>query len=220
MRTRLEARLADLAQRDRIAREQLGARGEKLKAAIDRKVAEALEAFKDRDKLSSPELKGVFDWYVWDDFDTGSFENVENITLRWISGDSAKERLLEYAPDLSAPFAFITSEGRRIVPDRFLTDGGTVPDFATLVSGIDRYGYLPAYLIHDWEYVLHHCGSLPPDVTQEKADRALLEALKTMMTTGLITESRQDFWAIETALGNFAHLYWGADTPCSLGGTV
>ena len=112
----------------------------------------------------------------------------------------------------------MTSDGRRIVPDRFLTDGGTVPDFATVVSGIDRYGYLPAYLIHDWEYVLHHCAALTPDVTQEKADRALLEALKTMMTTGLITESRQDFWAIETALGNFAHLYWEADTPCSLGG--
>jgi len=216
MTSRLEARLADLRQRDQIACDLLGARGEKLKDAIEKRANEALQTLKQRGEQPPAEIKGVFDWYVWDDFQTGRFENVENISLRWISGDSAKARLLEYTPDPAAPFAFTTSDGRKIAPGRFLTDGGTIPDFATVVSGIDRYAYLPAYLIHDWDYVLHHCDQLPPEVTQEKADRALLEALKTMMTGGLISESRRDFWAIETALSNFAARYWEADTPCSL----
>lgn len=211
MTSRLQARLEDLAQRDRIARDALGERGEKLNGAIGQQ-----RSGDGHPGAPEAEIKGVFDWYVWDEYATGSFENVESITLRWVSGDSAKTRLLEYVPDQAAPFAFTTSDGRRIAPGRFLTDGGTVPAAATLVSGIDRFGYLPAYLIHDWEYVLHHCNHLPPDVTQEKADRALLEALKTMMTGGLISESRKDFWAIKTALERFAWRYWGADTPCSL----
>jgi len=216
MTPRLKARLDDLAKRNAIARERLGARGEKLKEAIDERAGEAAQATRDANDPSSPQVKGIFDWYVWEECATGTFENVENITLRWISGDTAKQRLLEYTPHPAAPFAFTTSDGRRIVPDGFLTDGGTIPDFATVISGIDRYAYLPAYLIHDWEYVLHHCQKLPPEVTREKADRALLEALKTMMTGGLIAESRKDFWAIETALANFAESYWDADTPCSL----
>ncbi|RIA56826.1 hypothetical protein [Dichotomicrobium thermohalophilum] len=212
MTSRLEARLEDLALRDRIAREALGANGEKLKDAI----AEKERGERERTGVPEAEIKGIFDWYVWDEYATGAFENVESINLRWVSGDSAKARLLEYVPDPVAPFAFTTSDGRRIKPGRFLTDGGTVPDAATLVSGIDRFGYLPAYLIHDWDYVLHHCGQLPPEVTQAAADRALLEALKTMMTGGLISESRKDFWAIKTALERFAASYWDADTPCSL----
>ncbi len=211
MTSRLEARLEDLARRDRIAGEALGENGEKLKEAMERRRAAG-----EHPGAPEAEIKGVFDWYVWDEYATGRFENVESIKLRWVSGDSAKLRLLEYLPDPVAPFAFTTSDGRRIAPDRFLTDGGTVPDAATLVSGIDRFGYLPAYLIHDWEYVLHHCNHLPSDVTQDKADRALLEALKTMMTGGLILESRKDFWAIKTALEEFAWRYWEADTPCSL----
>jgi len=211
MTSRLQARLADLAQRDRIAREALGEKGEKLKDAIEQRRGAG-----GHPGAPEAEIRGVFDWYVWDEYATGTFENVESIKLRWISGDSAKARLLEYAPDPAAPFAFVTSDGRRIAPGPFLTDGGTIPDAATLVSGIDRFGYLPAYLIHDWDYVLHHCGQLPPEVTREAADRALLEALKTMMTGGLITESRYDFWAIKTALEKFAASYWNADTPCSL----
>lgn len=217
MTNRLEARLADLAKRDRIVRDALGDRGEQLQEAIEKRMAVKRRAREEGRDRAAAEIKGIFDWYVWEDYLTGTFENVENISLRWVSGDSAKLRLLEYTPDPAAPFAFITSNGRRIAPGQFLTDGGTVPDLATLVSGIDRYGYLPAYLVHDWEYVLHHCNQLPPEVTQEEADRALLEALKTMMTCGLISESRKDFWAIETALANFAARYWEADTPCSLG---
>jgi len=212
MTSRVEARLQDLAQRDRIVRDALGERGETIREAI---------AAKQRAEDGHPgapevEIKGVFDWYVWDEYETGVFEYVETIKLRWVSGDSAKARLLEYVPDPATPFAFTTSDGRRIAPGRFLTDGGTIPDVATVVSGIDRYGYLPAYMVHDWEYVLHHCNKLPPEVTQAKGDRALLEALKTMMTCGLIAESRWDFWAIKTALEKFAARYWDADTPCSL----
>ena len=197
-------RLQDLEKRDEIARRTLGPAGERLKESFDREAV-----------ASGPTATTSGLFYVWEDYRTGAFENIENIQLRWVSGELAKQRLLEYTPHESAPFRFKTHDDRVITPKKFLTDGGTIPAFATVISGIDRFAYLPAYLIHDWEYVLKHCDQIG-EVTQNQADTALMEALKTLMTTGQVSESKGDFWAIQKAIGLFAGAYWNADTPCSL----
>ena len=212
----LRERLADLAQRNLIATQQFGPQGEKLKSAVDDKLTAFMRLSEKGLDPTAPGAKGLLDFFIWDDYRVGRLENIQNISLRWLSGEAAENRLFEFIPDPAAPLSFVTSDGRKITPGRFLTDGGTIPDFATAISGIDRFTYLPAYLVHDWEYSLHHCKRLAPEITREHADRALLEALKTMMTTGLVRESRNDFWAIQTALETFSGRYWDADTPCSL----
>lgn len=203
-----DARLTNLALRDRLAREHLGAAGERL----ERLMAERLEA---RMQEAAPPdgtgEEGIFDLFVWNDFATGTFHNLDRIHLRW-----AGRELMEYRPDRDAPFAFTDATGHRIEPGPFLTDGGTIPSFATGVSGITRWGYGPSFLIHDWEYSLKHCDRLPPGRDRERVDAALLEALKTLMVEGEVDENRRHFWKIETALANFAGAYWNADTPCSL----
>jgi len=209
-------RLEDLRIRDELASQSLGPSGEKLKSLIDKRSNAVARQLEQPINPGQPGATGLFDFFVWGDFQTGVIENENNIKLRWVGGEAASARLLEYIPHATAPFAFTDSTGHRIVPGRFWTDGGTIPAFATVVSGINRFSYLPAYLIHDWEYVLHHCDQLDPARDQKRVDAALLETLKTMMTTNLVDESRTDFWAIETALGNFASLYWSANSPCSL----
>lgn len=209
MISQLEARIRDIQIRDTLAQEIFEIQSSGFRIRLETEAPQMPDPNK-------PSESGFFDLAVWDDYNTGTFQNIDNIFLRWISS-TAPLRLQEYVPDKTAPFSFTASDGRTIEPGRFLTDGGSIPDIGVLYSGIDRFGYLPAYLIHDWEYALHHCDRLDVSISRADADRALLEALKTMMTVGLIPESRRDFWRIETALGNFSGMYWNAKTPCSLG---
>lgn len=210
---RIAARLRNLQRRDALAENLLGKQGEILERELDEKLETAARSQSEGGLQPS----GIRDLFVWDDYQTGSFKNIESIHLRWVGGEASAHRLLEYIPDKDLPFSFTDAKGARITPERFLTDGGTIPSFATVVSGIDRFGYLPAYLLHDWEYVLHHCNRLPPDRDQERVDSAMMEALKTMMVEGRVAESRRNFWRIETALKNFAGSYWNnEEAECSL----
>ncbi len=212
----VERRLEELRLRNRIALETLGPAGESVTSELMRMAREHKDARGREAAGPDVELLGALDFFVWDEYATGRFENIDRIALDWLPGPAADAALLAYRPDPGAPFAFIDSTGHRIAPGPFLTDGGSVPHFAISVSGITRWGYLPAFLIHDWEFVLKHCGQIPVHRSRELADRALLEALKTMMTQGLVPESKRHFWAIKAALGEFSDKYWDADTPCSL----
>ncbi len=149
--------------------------------------------------------------FAWGDYGTGTFQNLGNIRLIW-----HPHNIMEYIPDDNAPFTFTDTSGHTTTPGRFFTDGGSVPSFATGVSGITRWLYGPAFLAHDWEYSLKHCDRLPEHRTRDRVDRSMMEAIKTLMADNIVEESRGDFWAIQKALAVFSGLYWNADTDCSL----
>lgn len=213
----LEKRLEDLRQRDAIAREVFGDRGTKLRALLDSHTDSAIEGIGAAGGVPEAQVEGFFSWWVWDDYGIGTFENIDNISLRWIGGEAGAQGVMAYEPVPDAPFSFTDTTGHKITPGAFLTDGGSIPAFAETVTGIDPRGYLPAYLVHDWEYSLHHCRTLDTARDRARVDAAMMEALKTIMTDGTVAEKKRHFWAIKTALENFASLYWDADTPCSLG---
>lgn len=167
----------------------------------------------DPDKI---EPKGLRDWWVWDDYTPGSFENIGTIRLTWVDGEAAVEGLMLYTPDPQAPFSFVDHSGLRITPGAFLTDSGSIPGWATSLTGIEKTGYLPAYLIHDWEYALHHCKRLGSDRTRAAVDETLFEGVKTLMVSGAVPEHRRNLWRIKTAVQNAGWAYWNAEADCGV----
>lgn len=213
----IEKRLEDIRMRNAIARQVFGDRGARLREMLDDHADTMLDGMEAPGAVPEAPVEGIFNWWIWDDFGTGRFENIDRIALRWVGGEAGAAGIMAYEPDPNAPFSFTDTTGHTITPGAFLTDGGSIPAFAETVSGIDPRGYLPAYLVHDWEFTLHHCGQLDPARDRARVDAALMEAIKTMMSDGTVSQKKRHFWAIKTAIENFSRLYWDADTPCSLG---
>lgn len=71
-----------------------------------------------------------------------------------------------YAPNPAKPLVFTRHkdlEYRTIQPDRFLTDGGSIPGVAKAFRGFDPWAYGPAYIIHDWLFIAARCNRAYPD---------------------------------------------------------
>ena len=121
------------------------------------------------------------------DYQAGRFENLERNRLRW-----SAPNLFEFIPKSVRPFAFVRPNGQRVAPANFFTDGGSIPRLVGLFNGrLTPWGYGPAYLIHDWEFDLHHCNRTPKSFNAVRD--TLMEALKTLMETGIVTKNVLDF---------------------------
>lgn len=108
-------------------------------------------------------------------FNVGTFEGKPQ--LMWLG-----PRSYFYTPSLPIPFAFIRSNGQRIVPLEMLTDAGTIPRFAWSLPDLDPWHFLPAYVLHDWCFVAHHRGMDVLDFAETAM--VLAEAVKTLIDTG------------------------------------
>ena len=64
-----------------------------------------------------------------------------------------------YRPDPVDPFRFVRASGETIVPGAMRTDCGSCPRAAWIVPGFDPWTYAKAFLVHDWEFVTHHCNA-------------------------------------------------------------
>jgi len=123
------------------------------------------------------------------EFPLGRFEGLENIRLRWVRPD-----WFEFIPRATTPFAFIRANGTRIEPRRMFTDGGSIPRIARLGEGLDPWGYAPAFLCHDREFDVHHCGR--SNKTFEEVRDMMMEAVRTLMNLGLGSASALVFQLI------------------------
>lgn len=45
----------------------------------------------------------------------------------------------------------------QIRPGAIYTDGGSIPRALRNIAGLSPWGYAPAYIVHDWLFVAHHC---------------------------------------------------------------
>jgi hypothetical protein len=110
---------------------------------------------------------------------TGSFEG--RIQLLWEGMDQ-----FIYRVDTKEPFAYTTSNGKRISPKLMETDGGSIPRVIRGLSKFSSWGYAPAFIIHDWLFVAHKCGNIPDNsFTFEETALVMAEAIKTLMVKGI-----------------------------------
>lgn len=61
-----------------------------------------------------------------------------------------------YIPDTIDPMYFITSDGRKIVPEEIITDMGTIP--RPVWFFLSPFDFPRSFIIHDEAFVLHHNG--------------------------------------------------------------
>ncbi len=146
----------------------------------------------------------------FDDFPIGEFINMENIRLRWLN-----EKWFEFIPNDVAPFGFKRSSGEIIHPGRFYTDGGSIPRVFWPKKGLSPWEYGPAYVIHDWEFDLHHCDQSTKAF--EEVRDTMMEAVRTLMESDLTTKRKWVFSRIYDGIDSFvARNIWNNNPGCTL----
>ena len=72
-----------------------------------------------------------------------------------------------------------------------LTDGGSIPSVAWTL-GLDPWIYMPAYIIHDWEFMqahVHHAKDLPVAKSFDEVNNTLAEGILTLMLNKKVPEN-------------------------------
>jgi hypothetical protein len=101
-----------------------------------------------------------------------------------------------------------------IVPVTMYTDGGTIPRIFWSIPGLSPWGLGPAYIIHDYLFLVHRCHvSAPPEVAAINFDQSaqiLAEVGKSLVEAGLVDNNKLEeiVWAIRT---KYARDIW--DSP-------
>jgi len=125
----------------------------------------------------------------------GEFEGV--LEVRWLEPD----RFL-FVPNKDNPLRFSTSEGARVIEPRpMYTDGGSIPRIFWSVPGYSPWGLAPAYIIHDWLFMAHHCNTSGyEDVVFSDSSRIMGESIKTLMETDTVAKDESLFFNVVAAV--------------------
>lgn len=142
--------------------------------------------FADPAWLMYKRLKGL----TWDR--VGSFHGIPSVQVR-----GGREYV--YRPDKADPFRFVRHTGEEIVVGAMATDGGSVPRACWAVPGLDPWTYMPAFLIHDWEFVTHHCNA-GWSKSFEDVNQTLAEAVYTMMRVGVGPVKVAEDWRVAAVI--------------------
>lgn len=112
---------------------------------------------------------------LYDRTETGELKG--KIIVQWIDQDK-----FEFLPDPAEPLVFKRRSGETITPARMFTDGGSVPPALRSLKSYSPWGYAPAFIIHDWLFVMAQC-KLPghDQFDVDKAATIMAEAMKTVM---------------------------------------
>lgn len=96
--------------------------------------------------------------------------------MRWLGPERFR-----YLPDHD-PLTFHRANGEVITPDEMETDGGTIIPVLQVLSGVSRWSYAWAFLIHDWEWEIRHASGK----SFSEVNLTLAEAIRTMQVMGLL----------------------------------
>jgi hypothetical protein len=111
----------------------------------------------------------------YDQTDTGELKG--KLVVQWIDQDK-----FIFLPDQKIPLRFTRKNGEVIEPQRMYTDGGTIPPALRVIKSYSPWGYAPAFIVHDWLFVMKHCkvpGYEKYDL--DKAATIMAEVMKTVM---------------------------------------
>jgi hypothetical protein len=144
--------------------------------------------------ISGLMLAGCSAHRAYEDTRPGKFEGV--VDIRWLKPD----RFL-YVPSRVNPLRFTTPDGRVFEPKPMYTDGGSVPRLFWSVPGYSPWGIGPAYIIHDWLFMAHHCNA-PNGQTVEFAESAQImgEAIKSLMEKSVVPKDETVFFNVVQAV--------------------
>jgi hypothetical protein len=129
----------------------------------------------------------------------GTFEGNFSIGANLTARDDGRYL---HRPDPAAPLQLVRASGEVIQPGVMVTDGGSVPSVLQVLPDIDPFTYIKAYLIHDWDFLRHHCDGTYGRTFAE-VNATLAEGLYTLMRTG---EVATIWWNVEL-------VYQGVSSP-------
>lgn len=152
-----------------------------------------------------------------------------SLFVMWVSeGNNSGDGNFLFVPDPRAPLIFHradpSSPGGTIQPGLMYTDGGSIPKIAQVFKGLSPWGYAPAYMIHDWVFVAHHCivdGSTESRFDQVRGiefdDSAAIlgEAIKALIKVRQVAPNDVAPAAITSAVGSaVAKSLWDEKGAC------
>jgi len=160
----------------------------------------------------------------------GRFEG--RLFVMWVGEGSAYsgDGTFLFVPNPSAPLRFSRFDdqgkqgGEVIQPEIMYTDGGSIPRIATVFKGFSPWGYAPAYMVHDWVFIAHHCnidGTPTPeeekhkDLTFEDSAMLIAEAIKALQVSGQVARNDVAGSAISSAVaGPISRSLWQRKGAC------
>ena len=87
-----------------------------------------------------------------------------------------------FIPDKDEPLTFFRSNGKTIIPGQMYTDGGSIPRPLWAIKSYSPWGYAPAFMVHDWLFVMQHCKyNGYEDYDVDIAALIMSEVIKTLM---------------------------------------
>ncbi|NTV92414.1 MAG: DUF1353 domain-containing protein [Chlorobiaceae bacterium] len=113
----------------------------------------------------------------WHYSNTGTGTLKGKVLVQWIAPDQ-----FMFIPDDSDPLTFTRSNGSVIKPEKMFTDGGSIPRPMWAFRNYSPWGYAPAFMIHDWLFVMKQCR-LPgyEQYNHRIAADIMAEVMKTLM---------------------------------------
>ncbi len=125
-----------------------------------------------------------------------------DFSLKWIG-----PRDYVYVPTPGNEFYFERESGEKIVPGAMTTDAGSIPRLVWDLPGLSPWDYLPAYMIHDWDFTAHRQNI--GDRTFEQVNLTLAEAIYTLMVDGVVPMNSLNIWMIYEAVSSvFGRYVW------------
>jgi hypothetical protein len=144
-----------------------------------------------------PALAGCAAWIRYEDIGDGDLKG--RLLVQWDREDRFIYR--KQSDPLSFRPSFMNAE---IVPEDMYTDGGSVPRIFWGVPGLSPWGLGPAYVIHDWIFLVHRCQRpAPPEVAQITFGQSALilaEIGKALVEAGLVRHNLLEaiVWGVRT----------------------
>ncbi|MBC2736535.1 MAG: DUF1353 domain-containing protein [Desulfobacteraceae bacterium] len=100
-----------------------------------------------------------------------------NVRVQWLEPDK-----FLFIPDSNKPLSFKRHNGDVITPGIMYTDGGSIPRPLWGVRNYSPWGYAPAFIVHDWLFVMKHCNNEAlGDYDVDDAGMVMSEIIKTLM---------------------------------------
>lgn len=99
------------------------------------------------------------------------------LILEWVDQDKFR-----FISDATDPLRFVRANSQEIQPGPMFTDGGSIPAPLRAIKSFSPWGYAPAFIIHDWLFVMKQCR-LPGYENWDhlKAAEVFSEVMKTVM---------------------------------------
>src|ERR1051326_1916341 len=114
------------------------------------------------------------------DFRVGKLQG--KLIVQWLEPDK-----FLFIPDENNPLTFTRYDGTVIRPGKMITDGGSIPRPIWILRNYSPWGYAPAFIIHDWLFVVKQCNLRGFEgYSHHDAANVMGEVMKTMMESGRV----------------------------------